>query len=139
MIYLFHHVRNAGTRKGYMSIEAAFIIPMLLLIAVTLIYLFMHLYEREYLRGELYQDSCSIPHDVQDEDIGAAAYLNGIAPEDVYLYGSVRRDVGCSSGDITISGGIDFKVESAFTVKRETGKCSGRLRRWQLYESITEE
>ena len=113
MIYLFHHVRNAGTRKGYMSIEAAFIIPMLLLIAVTLIYLFMHLYEREYLRGELYQDSCSIPHDVQDE--------------------------GCSGGDITISGGIDFKVESAFTVKRETGKCSGRLRRWQLYESITEE
>ena len=139
MIYRFRHVRNADIRKGYMSIEAAFIIPMLLLIAVTLIYLFMHLYEREYLRGELYQDSCSIPHDVQDEDIGAAAYLNGIAPEDVYLYGSVRRDVGSSGGDITISGGIDFKVESAFTVKRETGKCSGRLRRWQLYESITEE
>ena len=139
MAYRFRPARSAGISKGYMTIEASFIIPIILFIAVTLIYLFMHLYEREYLRGELYQDSCSIPHDVQDEDIGAAAYLNGIAPEDVYLYGSVRRDVGCSGGDITISGGIDFKVESAFTVKRETGKCSGRLRRWQLYESITEE
>lgn len=139
MIYRFRHVRNADTRKGYMSIEAAFIIPTILFIAVTLIFLFMHLYEREYLRGEMYQNVCSVPHEIEGEDSEVKAYLNGITPEDASLFGESKYAAECRNKDITVSGGVYFKVESRITVKRETGKCSGRLRRWQLYESITEE
>ena len=139
MAYRFRPARSAGISKGYMTIEASFIIPIILFIAVTLIYLFMHLYEREYLRGELYRNSCSVPYHISKDDGETVQYVNGIAPETESLFGSESRQAECRSGSLTIKGEIDFKVESEFKVQRETWKCTDRLRRWQLYESFTEE
>lgn len=130
---------RALKEKGFMTVEASVIVPVILFIAVSLIMMFFYLYEREYLRSEIYERAYSVPYYSIRSDAEIMAYLNGLQPQDVYMFGSVDSEAVSFMGQISFRGIVDYKVKDDFYIKREVGKVTERLRRWQLYESLAEE
>ena len=125
--------------KGYMTVEASIVVPVILFIAISLIMMFLYLYERDYLRSEIYQRAYSVPYHNSKSDGGIMEYLNGFSPEDVYMFGNIDNSALSLMGQISFRGSVDYKVKGDFYIKHEVGKVTERLRRWQLYESIAEE
>ena len=51
-----------------MTVEASVIVPVILIIAISLIMMFLYLYEREYLRSEIYVKAYSVPYHSSKSD-----------------------------------------------------------------------
>ena len=133
---------KAGTNeysKGFMTIEASVVVPVILLIAISTVMIFMHLYEREFMRGEFYEMAYSVPYYSSKSDLGIINYLNSVVRDEVYFFGETESSKGSIDQKIMCAGRVDYVVEDAFNVRHEIGKCSDRLRRWQLYDGFTEE
>ena len=123
---------------GYMTVEASVVVPVILLIAMSLIMIFLHLYEREFLRSEMYVQAYSIPYHSTKCDEDIVAYLNTFQTKAEYMFGNHESRADCSRGQMSFKGSLDYKVKDDFEIIHEVGKCTERLRRWQLYEDIAE-
>ena len=122
-----------------MTVEASVVVPIIIFLVITVILIFMHLYEREYLRSEIYEKTYTIPYHNTKNDSTILSYLESFNSENVYMFGTKDAKAECAGGQITFHGSINIKIRDDFDIKHEVGKCTDRLRRWQLYEVIAEE
>ena len=131
-------MRTLGN-SGFMTLEASVVIPVIIFIAVSIIFMFIHLYERELLRSDMYERAYSVPYENSKTDAGILQHIKGYQPGDKYLFGKASNSASCFWGQIDYSGSIEFKVKDNFNINHEVGKVTERLRRWQLYDDLAEE
>lgn len=129
-------MRLLKTNKGYMTVEASFIVPLIMTITVVMMLALVFMYEKEYLRAGLYVDIYTIPYDEQESPGG---YLNQSQPEDFCLFGEAGKTALVSGNTIEEIGVVNFKGSEGIHAMRGRDKCADRLRRWQLYDAIKEE
>ncbi len=125
--------------KGFMTIEASVVVPVILFIALSIVMIFMHLYERDFMRGESYEMVYSVPYYSAKSDTGIVSYLKSVVRDNVYFFGETEDSAESINGNIICRGRVNYVVEDVYDVRHEIGKCTDRLRRWQLYDGFTEE
>ena len=106
---MFKHKKRKPALKGYMSIEASFIMPWVIFLFVFLIYTSFYLYDK----CVLYQDAYTLclRGSVQKEDGGALKYVNKHMREQ---FGSKYFGVGR----------VDARAEQSGQEIRVIGACS---------------
>jgi hypothetical protein len=108
--------------RGYMTLEASFLVPIILLLLAGAILLFLTVGKKEIRRGAMYQSLYQI---TMEEEQGGAP----LKQEEAIPYINRLADMGKGF----------FQTVFHVTVERAPDVCGNRLRRWQFYGDITEE
>ena len=108
--------------RGWMTVEATLLIPIILLLLAGAILLFLTVGKKEIRRGTMYQSLYQIT--MEEEQSGEP-----LKQEEAIPYINRLADGGTGF----------FRTEFHVTVERERDVCGNRLRRWQFYGDITEE
>lgn len=124
--------------KGYITIEASVIVPIVLFGVFATILGLMIAYERGYVKASEYERLYTIPlENIRNESV--AAYLDGADCEKGIVCGSVEVTGGYSGHKALFEGVLRVMSDNEVNGSREVGVCTDRLRRWQLYDDTFEE
>ena len=124
--------------KGYMTIEASVVIPVVLIgVFITLAGLII-MFEKSVIKAQEVETLYQIPLGYIRDDI-VGSYLEEKSYGDTLEYGETSSSGNYSHHNASASGELEyikrFKVDS----EREIDLCVDRLRRWQFYDDISEE
>ena len=123
--------------KGYMSIEASVIIPMVLVAVYVIITGLIIIFEMAVLYKDEVTSIYQIPlSDIRNDNV--AGYLNGKNYGAVLEYGEASGAGNYMNHKAEISGELKYIRSFSVCSKKEMDVCVDRLRRWQLYDDIKE-
>ncbi len=124
--------------KGYMTIEASFIVPIVLFGIFFTIMGLMLSYERGYIIAEENVALYEIPlTNIRNDSV--EGYLSGREYTGGVVIGSASVGTSYSSHKAKCSGVLKIYGTNSVSSSREVDVCTGRLRRWQLYDDLREE
>lgn len=130
-------MRGPRDSKGYMTIEASFIVPIILFGCYFIIMGLMLVYERGYIISREYEEIFELPlYVVRDETVGE--HLSDQTYDAGVVVGAAEVSGSYSSHRATCTGVLHIYGETGIDATREIDICSDRLRRWQLYDDIAE-
>ena len=124
--------------KGYMTIEASVVIPVVLIgVFISLAGLII-MFEKSVIKAQevetLYQMPLGcIRDDIVDDYLAEKNYGDTLEYGETSSSGNYAHHKACASGELDYI--KSFKVNS----RREIDLCVDRLRRWQFYDDISEE
>lgn len=126
-----------NTNKGYMIIEASVVIPIVLIaIFVTLAGLII-CFEKSVIKVEEVETLYQIPlGNIRDDTV--YNYLAAKTYGENIEYGSVNASGNYSRHKAAISGKLSYIKLFGVSSEREIDLRVDRLRRWQLYDDISE-
>lgn len=131
-------VSRLDSRKGYMTIEASFIVPIILFAAMLMIMGLIITYEKAKLLSTEYKALYSIP--IDDIRSGSVeSYLNGKNYGASLIYGDHSVSTSYAGKRAKCDGTIELFGTVTASGDHEIDVLSDRLRRWQLYDSLAEE
>ncbi|MEE3399232.1 MAG: hypothetical protein VZR64_07180 [Eubacterium sp.] len=119
-------------RKGFMTIEASVVVPVVIIgIFVCLLGLIL-VYERGYILSEERRALYTIPLvNIRNKEV--EAYLNSQDYTKAVVLGSAEVDGSSSSNKATCEGSLHLFGSSEVDAEREIDVRMERLRRWQFY------
>jgi hypothetical protein len=123
--------------KGWMVVEASVIMPLIIGVVFIVIYGFVYILNREAARSEMY----SAIYSISITDMDAKEYSFSDSREQLgsqMLWCEPRSAAFGLDGTITYITYMDMKGTTTVTAQTETGLCTQRLRRWQLYGNLAE-
>ena len=124
--------------RGYMTIEASVIIPVVLFGIFATILGLMLAYERGHIKASENERLYTVPLEyIRNENV--EEYLNAADYEKGIVCGSAAVSCGYSGHKATAEGVLRVIDENEVNSGREIGVCTDRLRRWQLYDDTFEE
>ncbi len=126
--------------RGSISVEASILFPIIILVIFFVLYAFMYIFNRELIRGDIYEAIYTIPLEDDGEYIEKCINEDGVGAGTLWCG---REDVNAAgankNGAAEITAKLEMKGETKISGKTEYDLCTDRLRRWQLYGDITEE
>lgn len=123
---------------GYMTIEASFVIAVIITAIFVVIMGFIFTYERSYLISKEYKGLYSIPiNNIRNNKV--ENYLESIDFKSPTMYGEVNLKGAYRNKKAEYKGELDLNSHTNMSVSREIDVCVDRLRRWQMYDDIAEE
>ncbi|MBO4863700.1 MAG: hypothetical protein J5517_05015 [Eubacterium sp.] len=123
--------------KGYMSIEASFVIPILLLGILVVLAGLIIMFEKSVISVEEVESIYSIPlENIRDDRV--KDYLCSKSPGERIEYGQVETSSDYVLHKASYDGTLDYFKSFGISFKREIDVCTDRMRRWQLYDDIGE-
>lgn len=127
-----------GKNSGFVSVEAAFVGAILIIITMFSVYAMVYILNTASLRDYMYQKVYSVPLVQKDSYIKYYSDKDNLAGvimwcDDYKMAGS------CSNGIVSMAGMLDMKGITRMICRTENGLCTDRLRRWQLYDDIAED
>ncbi|MCR5367716.1 hypothetical protein [Eubacterium sp.] len=130
--------KNKDKDKGFVSIEAAFIGAIAMIIVIWCLFAMVYVMNVEIVRDGMYMTVYSTP--LKDKD----SYVNSEAEksmnEEILIWCDEYKVGGTASGDsIKMIGAIDMKGTTVIECQTESDICTKRLRRWQMYDNLSEE
>ncbi|MBO4591864.1 MAG: hypothetical protein J5684_04815 [Eubacterium sp.] len=129
--------KRKNTNKGYMTLEASLIVPMVLCAIFMILFCLIFVYERGVVLSSENEALYTIPvKSIRDDSV--TSYLSGRNYEEGITYGSCDVNVDYVSHKAKCEGMIHLYGDSGISSKREIDVCVDRLRRWQLYDDIAE-
>ena len=127
-----------NNNKGFMTIEASVVVPVVLFGVFTCIFGLIHAYERGYTMTGEYEALYEIPfNDVRNET--SAGFLSGREYDKGIINGSLSVSCGYAGDKATCDGDLELFGNTKIKGEREIDVCVDRLRRWQLYDDIVQE
>ena len=121
-----------------MTIEASFIVPIVLFGIFFTIMGLMLSYEKGYIIAEENEALYEIPlTNIRNDSI--SSYLSGRTYTDGIVIGSVNVDSSFSNHKAKCEGVLKIYGTNNVSSSREVDLCTDRLRRWQLYDDIFQE
>ena len=128
---------KVNTNKGYMTIEASVIVPVILLATMLMIVGLVLTYEKARLLSNEYKALYTIPlDDIRGDNV--QGYLGGKNYSDGIAYGSSSADVSYEGHRAKCDGTVELLGTVSADGDHEIDVLSDRLRRWQLYDSLAE-
>ncbi|MBR6403156.1 MAG: hypothetical protein IKS48_07200 [Eubacterium sp.] len=129
--------KQKNTNRGYMTLEASLIVPMVLSAIFMTLFCLIFVYERGIILSSENEALYTIPlKDIRNDSV--TAYLSGRDYEEGMAYGSCNVNVDYTGHKAGCEGMIHLYSDSDISSKREIDVCVDRLRRWQLYDDIAE-
>ena len=125
-------------RKGYMTIEASVIVPIILFAAMLMIMGLIITYEKAKLLSTEYRALYSIPIDNIRSD-SVEGYLSGKDYGEALIYGEHSVIISYAGHRAKCYGTVELFGTVTACGDHEIDVLSDRLRRWQLYDSLAEE
>lgn len=124
--------------KGFMTIEASVLVPVIFCAIFVMLYALIFIYERSVLSASEYEALYTVPlENIRNKEveqyISTYDYKNGI------LYCDVSMKNGYSFHKASCDGQLELFGESQLKGTREIDACVDRLRRWQLYDNTFSE
>ena len=124
--------------KGYMSIEASVIIPILLIGILVVLAGLIIMFEESVITVEEVESLYGIPlENIRDDRV--KNYLCSINPGENLEYGTIDTSSDYVLHNASYSGDLNYFKSFEISFSREIDVCTDRLRRWQLYDDIGEE
>ncbi len=125
-------MKEINNSKGYMTIEASFIIPVVIIgVFVCLLGLIL-VYERGYILSKETRALYTIPLvDIRNKEV--EGYLNSQDYTGAVVLGSAEVEGSASSSKASCDGSIHLFGSSDIDSSREIDVRVDRLRRWQFY------
>ena len=131
-------MKHTDSRKGYMTIEASLLVPIILFAAMLMIMGLIITYEKAKLLSTEYKALYSIPiDDIRNDSV--EAYLSGKDYGAALIYGSHTVSVSYAGHRAKCDGTVELYGTVTACGDHEIDVLSDRLRRWQLYDSLAEE
>ena len=143
MKLIYHLVLNAAisreimilNNKGYMTIEASFIIPLILMGIFMSLFGLILVYEKGVIYSSQYAAIYSVPiNNIRNDSI--EAYLDSRDYSRGVLFGSLTVDTYYSSHKAGCNGQLNLYGVSQINSIHEVDARTERLRRWQFYDDI---
>ena len=124
--------------KGYMTIEASIVIPVVLIgIFISLAGLII-MFEKSVIKAQEVETLYQIPLGYIRDDI-VGGYLEEKNYGDSLEYGETSSSGNYSHHKACASGELEYIKRFKVSSEREIDLCVDRLRRWQFYDDISEE
>ncbi len=123
--------------KGYMTIEASLIVPVILIGVCIMIMGMILVYERSFLLATEYERLYTIPYEYIRADL-VGDYLETEDYNRGLYYKTAEVDTYYISHLAVCDGVLRVRDSISVSGKHEIDVCSDRLRRWQLYDDIAE-
>ena len=143
MKLIYHLVLNAAisreimilNNKGYMTIEASFIIPLILMGIFMSLFGLILVYEKGVIYSSQYAAIYSVPiNNIRNDSI--EAYLDSRDYSRGVLFGSLTVDTYYSSHKAGCNGELGLYGTHQLSSVHEVDARAERLRRWQFYDDI---
>ena len=143
MKLIYHLVLNAAisreimilNNKGYMTIEASFIIPLILMGIFMSLFGLILVYEKGVIYSSQYAAIYSVPiNNIRNDSI--EAYLDSKDYSKGVLFGTLTVDTYYSSHKAGCNGQLNLYGVSQINSIHEVDARTERLRRWQFYDDI---
>ena len=130
--------RSLEMNKGYMTVEASIVVPVVLFGVFMCLFGLMLIYEKGYGLGNEYEALYTIPFShIRDNSVDA--YLSNKN----YTYGVVLGEASVETGyswhKAKCQGVLKLYGDSEINADREIDVLVERLRRWQFYDDIAED
>ena len=130
-------MNRINSNKGYMTIEASVLVPVILVGAMLMIMGLILTYEKAKLMSTEYKALYSIPvDDIRSDSV--AGYLSGKNYNEGIAYGSTSVNVSYAGHRARCDGMVVLNGTVTACGDHEIDVLSDRLRRWQLYDSLAE-
>ena len=129
--------RQQRKNAGYLTIEASVIVPVILLAVMMILAGLIIIYEQGSLYAEEVESLYTIPLDTI-RDGSVQNYLSGISYGDGLEFGSICTSPDYSHHKALCEGELSYREEFEINSTREIDVLVDRLRRWQLYDDISE-
>ena len=121
--------------KGYMTIEASFIIPLVLMGIFMCLFGLILVYEKGVIYSRQYAAVYSVPiNNIRNDSI--EAYLDSKEYSKGVLFGTLTVDTYYSSYKAGCNGQLNLYGVSQINNIHEVDARTERLRRWQFYDDI---
>lgn len=128
----------AGYDSGVISIEASVVMFLVMIMIFLCMYGMMYVMNCETIRSYMYEKIYTAPLIETSQYITDSTNENGLG--DVLMWCDNYSLTGMVGSDsITMFGQLSMSGSSGFGCSTEYGVCTGRLRRWQMYDDIAEE
>ncbi len=122
---------------GFMTIEASVIIPVILLAVMVVLSGLIIIYEQGTLYAEETEALYTIPlGSIRDENV--EEHLGNISYGEGLEFGSIDVSAGYCRHKAKCEGKIEYMDSFEISSTRELDVLVDRLRRWQLYDDISE-
>jgi len=129
---------GASDRRGYMTIEASIVIPIIIMGIFVCLFGLILVYERSYILSEEYKALYTIPLvDIRNKEVDS--YLNSQDYVSAVVLGSADVEGGYSKPWASCSGILRLFGTHNIDASREIDVRVDRLRRWQFYGDTYEE
>ena len=132
--------------SGSTIIEVSIIMPILIFIIVSVIFLFLYAINDAVIQGEsycgIYELSVGENEETIKENINSSMEnkIVGIGNIPKLSLNLISGEISAAICAINVKGGRIYSYQGkAVSYKREYDKCTQRLRRWQLYGDILQE
>ena len=124
--------------RGVISVEASVVMFFVMMIVLLCIYGMMYVLNCETLRSYMYETIYTAPLIETSRYISESASDSGL--DEILVWCDEHSLTGMAgSDDIIMLGKIDMMGVSGVGCSTEFGVCTGRLRRWQMYDDIAED
>ena len=130
-------INDLRNNSGFMTIEASVIIPVILMAVMVVISGLIIIYEQGTLYAEETEALYTIPL-VSIRDGNIEEHLRNISYGEGLEFGSIDVNAGYSRHKADCDGKIEYMDCFEVSSKRELDVLVDRLRRWQLYDDISE-
>ncbi|MCR5291858.1 MAG: hypothetical protein K6E28_03085 [Eubacterium sp.] len=129
-----NHTHTGAGNRGSITVEASFIMGIVVIIVYLSVYGYIYTLDREIARANVNEAIYTVTVNDPEEHIKNA---EGGGNPLIWTEADYAGSVG--SGDVSMSASFDMKGKTVVTGKTEYDVCTDRLRRWQLYGDLAEE
>ena len=125
--------------KGYMTIEMSLALPVIMIIIFLMLIGLLAAYEKETLRANSYAELYSIPLQIVRTK-KVSEYLNSLERRNVCVFGESDVTSSYTFHKATSDGVVSDRTgQDHINTSHEIGVRTSRLRRWQFYDSLTDD
>lgn len=124
--------------KGYMTVEASFIVPVLFFAFFLAILGLIFTYERGLILSNEYEGLYTVPLICVRDNL-VSEYLSGVDYSKGTVYGEMSFETDYFLHRASCKGSLDIKGTAEVSGAREIGGTVDRLRRWRLYDDTFKE
>ncbi len=129
------------SNKGFMTIEACVIVPVLLSCCFFVLALLLQFFRRDALQLAAIRHIYTLTLSAEEEKMLGAELENKLLADGARsgeIPGRAEVSVEEEAAKVISLGRVHLISDDTVTVTKEVRCCTDRLRRWQLYDDITE-
>ena len=124
--------------KGYLTIEASVIVPVVLFGVFICLFGLVFIYEKGYVQSSIYEALYTIPlNNIRKDDV--VSYLDSEDYSGGIVWGTSKVESKYIFKKAECDGTVDLYGSSSVDGVREVDCLVERLRRWQFYDGFAEE
>ncbi|MCR5213454.1 MAG: hypothetical protein K6E10_03495 [Eubacterium sp.] len=138
MLYGLNEINgDVKKNRGYMTVEASLLVPIILFGVFIMIMGMILVYERSCLMATEYERLYSVPleyirADIVEDYLASEDYNRGLYYKTACVETAYVSHLAVCDGVLKVRDNIEI------TGEHEIDVCTDRLRRWQLYDDIAE-